>query len=61
MRRIYWASEALAPLVRESRANHDRRYPKCDMVDIERLETKKERDCRLNPQPTAEQLGEGFC
>jgi hypothetical protein len=73
MRTIYWGSdcghegsiqtraEALAPLVREARKDHDRRFPKCDMVDIETLETKEERARRLNPQPTREQLGEGFC
>ena len=72
-RRIFWTSdcghsgiiktklEALAPLVREARHDHDRRFPACDMVDINRLETEAERAARLNPQPTREQLGEGFC
>lgn len=62
--KIYWSSDcghegemmtsavALAPLVRAARANHDMRFPACDQVDIERVETEEERKQRLHPRPT---------
>ncbi len=72
VRRIYWESdcghsgsintnlEALGPLVRAARCNHDRRFPQCQAVDIERVETEAEREARLRPQPSFRTL-KGFC
>lgn len=70
-RKIYWesecghkgciqtASEALAPLVRESRKDHDRRFPTCDMADINCVDDEAKYAERKRPRQR--ELGEGFC
>ncbi len=57
--KISTRQSALAPLVRLARADHE---GKCGDPDIESIETPEEYAKRKQPkQPTAEQLGEGFC